>query len=64
MFAGSEGYIDAIDTSKVTKFEKDLYDMLDEEKTVLEAIKKDKEIKEDTETKLKEIIKKAIELNK
>jgi hypothetical protein len=38
--------------------------MLDEEKTVLEAIKKDKEIKEETETKLKEIIKKAIELNK
>jgi F-type H+-transporting ATPase subunit alpha len=64
MFAGSKGYIDAIETSKVTKFEKDLYDMLDEEKTVLEAIKKDKEIKEETETKLKEIIAKAIELNK
>ncbi len=64
MFAWSKGYIDEIAVSNVVKFEKDLYDMLDEEKTVLEAIKKDKEIKEETETKLKEIIKKAIELNK
>jgi hypothetical protein len=37
---------------------------LDSEKTILESIKKDKEIKEETEKKLIEVINKVVELNK
>jgi len=37
---------------------------LDDEKTILEAISKDKEIKEDTEKKLIDLINKIVELNK
>lgn len=64
IFAGSKGYLDTVDVSKVRKVEKELYLALDEEKTVLEAIAKDKEIKEDTEKKLIEVINKVVELNK
>lgn len=64
IYAGSKGHLDTIDVSKVKKFEKDLYLMLEEEKTILEAITKDKEMKEDTENKLVALIQKVIELNK
>lgn len=64
IYAGSKGYLDTIDVSKVKKFEKDLYLMLDEEKSILEAITRDKEIKEETENKLVEVIKKVVDLNK
>ncbi|MBW7954319.1 F0F1 ATP synthase subunit alpha [Candidatus Gracilibacteria bacterium] len=64
IYAGSKGFFDKIEVSKISKVEKELYLALDEEKTVLESIKKDKEIKEDTENKLKEVIKKIVELNK
>lgn len=64
IYAWSKWFFDEIDVSKITKVERELYSMLDEEKTVLESIKKDKEIKEETENKLKEIIKKVVELNK
>ncbi|MDP5038873.1 MAG: F0F1 ATP synthase subunit alpha [Candidatus Gracilibacteria bacterium] len=64
IFAGAKGYLDILDSSKVKKFEQDLYFALEEEKTILESIKKDKEIKEDTESKLVEVIKKVIDLNK
>lgn len=64
IYAGSKGYLDTIDVSKVKKFEKDLYLMLEEEKSILEAITKDKEMKEDTENKLVALIQKVIELNK
>ena len=63
-FAGSKGYLDAVEVSKIKKVERELYLALDDEKTVLEAIAKDKEVKEDTEKKLVEIIKKVVELNK
>ncbi len=64
IYAASKGFLDVIDVSKVKKFEKDLYLMLDEEKTILEAITKDKEIKEETENKLVAMINKVVELNK
>jgi len=64
IFAWAKGYLDVLDSSKVKKFEQDLYFALDDEKTILESIKKDKEIKEETEAKLVEIIKKVIDLNK
>jgi F-type H+-transporting ATPase subunit alpha len=64
IYAGSKGYLDTIEVSKVKKFEKDLYLMLEEEKSILEAITKDKEMKEDTENKLVALIQKVIELNK
>gem|GEM_PF-6847422 len=38
--------------------------MLDDEKTILNSIRNDRDIKEDTENKLKEIITKVVELNK
>jgi F-type H+-transporting ATPase subunit alpha len=64
IFAGAKGYLDAIETSKVTKFEQDLYTALEDEKTVLTAITSDKLISPETETKLIEVIKKIVEINK
>lgn len=64
IFAWSKGFLDVLDSSKIKKFEQDLYFSLDEEKTILEAIKKDKEIKEETEGKLVDVIKKVVDLNK
>lgn len=64
IYAGSKGYFDEVEVSKIKKVEKELYLALDDEKTVLDAIAKDKEIKEETEKKLVEIINKVVELNK
>jgi F-type H+/Na+-transporting ATPase subunit alpha len=64
IYAGSKWFFDEIEVSNIKKTEKDLYLALDAEQTVLESIKKDKEIKEDTENKLKEVIKKVVEMNK
>mgnify|MGYP006350702649 CR=1 FL=1 len=64
IYAGWKGYLDAIDVSKVAKFEHDLYSTLDEEKTILSSISKEKQMNEDTEKKLIEVIKKVVELNK
>lgn len=64
IYAWSKGYLDAVDVSKVRKVERELYLALDAEKTILESIAKDKEIKEDTEKKLIEVINKVVEMNK
>jgi F-type H+/Na+-transporting ATPase subunit alpha len=64
IFAGAKGHLDSIATSKVTKFEQDLYTALEDEKTILKAIVADKVIKEDTEAKLVEVINKVVEINK
>jgi F-type H+/Na+-transporting ATPase subunit alpha len=64
IYAWSKWFFDEIEVSNIKKAEKDLYLALDSEQTVLEAIRKDKEIKEDTENKLKEVIKKVVEMNK
>ena len=64
IYAGAKGYLDGIAVSKVLKFEQDLYASLDEEKSVLAAIGAEKNISEDTEAKLKEVIAKVVELSK
>ena len=64
IFAWAKGHLDNLDPSKVVSFEKDLYDLLDEEKTILEAIKAEKVVSDDTASKLKVLIGKAIDLNK
>ena len=46
------------------KFESDLYASLEEEKSILESIKKDKVLTEEIEKKLVKLIEKVIELNK
>lgn len=64
IYAWSKWFFDEVEVSKISKVERDLYLALDDEGTILEAIRKDKEIKEETENKLKEVIKKVVELNK
>lgn len=64
IYAWSKWFFDEVEVSKISKAERDLYLALDDEGTILEAIRKDKEIKEETENKLKEVIKKVVELNK
>jgi len=64
IYAGAKWHFDEIEVKKIKKCESDLYLTLDEEKTILEAITKDKVISEETETKLKEVIGKVVELNK
>jgi len=64
MFAGSKWYLDNVEVAKVKKIETDLYLSLDEEKSILESIIKEKQLTEDTEKKLIEVINKVIELNK
>jgi F-type H+/Na+-transporting ATPase subunit alpha len=63
IYAGAKGFLDTIPVNKVLKFEADLYASLDEEKSVLTAITTEKNISEDTENKLKEVITKVVELN-
>ena len=64
IYAGAKGHLDVIEVSKVNKTENDLYMALEEEKSILAAIESDKQIKEETEAKLKDIISKVVELNK
>ncbi|MDD5769400.1 MAG: F0F1 ATP synthase subunit alpha [Candidatus Gracilibacteria bacterium] len=64
MYAGTKGFLDNVETSKIKKVEKELYLALDDEKTVLESIAKEKVINDEIEKKLVEIIKKVVELNK
>lgn len=64
IFAWSKGYLDVLAVDKVKKFENDLYNSLDEEKTILESITKEKVLTEDSENKLLEIIEKIVEIHK
>ncbi|MCH2188948.1 F0F1 ATP synthase subunit alpha [Candidatus Gracilibacteria bacterium] len=64
IYAGAKGYLDQIDAEAVGKFEQDLYTALDEEKSILESLLKEKKMIDDTEMKLKEVIEKVVELNK
>ncbi len=64
IYAGAKWHFDEVEVSKIKKCEADLYLTLDDEKTILEAITKEKVISEETEVKLKEVIKKVVELNK
>jgi F-type H+-transporting ATPase subunit alpha len=64
LYAGWKGYLDSIETSKILKLESELYTALDEEKTILEDITKNKVLSEDSEKKLISVIWKVVELNK
>ena len=64
IFAWAKWYLDVIDASKVVKFEDDFYTSLEEEKTIIESIRKDKVITEETEPKLIEVINRVVELYK
>lgn len=64
IYAGANGYLDTLDRAKVLKFEADFYAALEDEKNILEGIVKDKVISDENETKLKEVIKKVVELHK
>ena len=64
IYTGSKGFLDTIDASKVNKFEEELYDKLDEEKTILEDITKNKMYSDESISKLEEIIKSVVEMNK
>lgn len=62
LYAGTQGYLDALEVSQIKKFEKDLYTFLEEEKTILSYIKKQKDMDEIHENKLKEVIQKVLDL--
>ena len=64
LYAGGKGYLDAVEVDTVLKFESDLYDALDSEKSVIAAIESEKNISEDTEKKMIAVIEKVVELNK
>jgi F-type H+-transporting ATPase subunit alpha len=64
IYAWAKWLLDTIAVSNVSKFEKDLYLSLDEEKTIIDSITKEWKMSEDTETKLREVISKVVELNK
>lgn len=64
IYAWSKWFLDSIEISKVQKFEKDLYNSLDQEKTILESLNKERKFTPETEEKLKEIFLNLIEINK
>lgn len=64
LYAGGKGYLDQVPVDKILKFEDNLYASLDEEKTILESIRSESKLTEDTEKKLIEVIEKVVELNK
>jgi F-type H+-transporting ATPase subunit alpha len=52
IFAGTRGYLDPLPVSAIGKFEASLLTALRDEKSILDAIAKDKAMSEDTEKKL------------
>lgn len=53
IFAGTRGYLDAVPVTAVTKFEADLLRLLRDEGTdILDSIRSEKKLTEDTEKKL------------
>ena len=64
LYAGWKGYLDQVPVEKILKFEDNLYASLDEEKTILESIRSESQITDDTEKKLIKLIEKVAELNK
>ena len=54
IFAGVNGYTDDVDTSQITRFEKQYLDTIrDKGQDILASIREDKAISDDTEGKLK-----------
>lgn len=64
IYAWAKGYLDQIEASKVTKFELDLYTSLEDEKSILESLAKEKVLNDESEEKLKKVIEKVVEIYK
>jgi len=64
IYAWTKGFLDKIPTEKVWKFEQELYAKLDEEKTILEDIIKNKVLSDESISKLEEILNELVEMNK
>lgn len=64
LYAGAKWYLDSIKVTNISKFENELYSSLDEEKTIIEDIRANSIMSEESEEKLKKLIEKIIELNK
>ena len=62
LYAGWKGYLDNIAVENVLKFEEDLYTELESEKTILDAIRKESVMSDETEKKLIELIQKVAAL--
>ena len=56
IFAGSQGYLDAIPVENIHTFEKELFLALDHETTILDTIRTKKDLDDDTKAKLKPLI--------
>lgn len=63
-YAGANGYLDVLNPAKIGAFESDFYLSLDEEKSILETIAKNKVLDEQSEKDLITVIKKVIDLHK
>ena len=64
LYAWGKGYLDNVPVKKVSKFESDLYSALDEEKSILADISKNKKMSDESTEKLEKILKKVAEMNK
>jgi hypothetical protein len=56
--------LDKIEVDKIKKFENDLYNSLEDEKTILESISIEKVLSETSEKKLISLIEKILEMYK
>ena len=62
IYAGVNGYLDVIAVSNVASFEQSLYDKMDTTyKGLAEAIEKEKQLTDDIEKKMKEVINSVVE---
>ncbi len=62
IFAGSQGYLDGIEVSKIREFEKSLYLSLDDEGKTLDAIRDSKDLTDDSKAGLKKMIEKGMKM--
>lgn len=63
IYAGVKGYLDKIDTKKVTEFEKAMLgDLRSKKSKLLETIRNDKKLSEDSEKELKEFLERFVKV--
>ncbi|MCK9272303.1 F0F1 ATP synthase subunit alpha [Candidatus Gracilibacteria bacterium] len=56
VFASTNGYLDSIEVSKIAQFEKDLYAKLEKEETILNSIRSEKVLNDETLAKLIKVL--------
>ena len=64
LYAGGKGFFDEVPVKNISKFESELYSLLEEEKSILEDIAKNNIMSADSEQKLLAILEKVSEMNK